>query len=311
MKQLNYMNEYFVMLSSHRLKFLAVFILIYSSCTSIQVNFSSYDKNIWEAMLEYRNNNFENALLHFDKAFAIISDENSSDYFFAAAAALKLNKKKVAEKYIIYGIQKTNASKEYYESFEEFNSFRNDSLFRKIGAKYDSLTQTFYKRLPNEFIYREVESLVEKDQQVRKGNLQNQPLKTVDSININRLIDINKNHGWFKQGWIILWHQRDTYGETNFIWDFYVPFINSQIESGKIRKDFWALFEEEKSIINSKTQIYGLYTSQYEQFPIKDLEHVDELRIKKGLPPLWYLHDVYGVELPKDYKSTKINGINN
>ncbi|MGF1556607.1 hypothetical protein [Paucihalobacter sp.] len=62
------------------------------------------------------------------------------------------------------------------------------------------------------------------------------------------------------------------------------------------------MFEEEKSIINTKEQIYGLYWGQFDQFPIKDIENVDKRRTEKGLAPLWYMEKVYGIDLPSEYK---------
>ena len=62
------------------------------------------------------------------------------------------------------------------------------------------------------------------------------------------------------------------------------------------------MFEEEKSVIENKVQIYGLYWNNFDQFPIKDIKNVDQRRIENGLPPLWYMEKVYGIELPTEYK---------
>jgi len=44
-------------------------------------------------------------------------------------------------------------------------------------------------------------------------------ISRVDSLNITRLIEITKKYGWQDEGWLILWHQRDTYGkETANLW---------------------------------------------------------------------------------------------
>lgn len=73
-----------------------------------------------------------------------------------------------------------------------------------------------------------------------------------------------------------------------------------------MRKDFWAMFEEEKSITKNGEQIYGLYFSNFDQFPIKDIENVDKRRKNIGKPPLWYMHKVYEIELPPAYKTSNI-----
>ncbi len=154
----------------------------------------------------------------------------------------------------------------------------------------------------NRYINDEINKLRASDQKVRR-NGDKALMHYTDSININKLMDITKKYGWKKRGWIILWHQRGTYEDNNYVWKYFKPYINEQIRKGKIRKYFWAIFEEEQSIIKEKKQIYGFYFNQYKTFPMKDVESVDERRKKLGMPPLWYLNEVYDAELPAGYKT--------
>lgn len=278
-----------------------LFILFTIYCKGYQNNFEKYDKYIWNAMLSYKKGDFNNSLFFFQTAFKVIPNENSTDYFYAASAALNLKKDSIAEELIINSIINTNASKDYFKSFSEFNEFRKNKIFMRIEKKYDSLKKLFLSKSNNRFLNNEINKLITSDQKVRKTR-DKVKMRYIDSININKLINITKKYGWQEKGWIILWHHRGSYDKNNYIWKYFKPYINQQISEGRIRKGFWAFFEEEKLISKEKKQLYGLYLGQFDTFPIKNIENIDERRKKIGEPPLWYLNEVYGIELPKDYK---------
>ena len=262
-------------------------------------DFEKYDKLVWKAMIQFKDKDYINSLENFKNAFKIIPNESEDDYFYATAAALHLNNDFEAEKLIITSIELINTSKDYFLNFKEFNPFRSKKLFEIISNDYEKHQATFYKHLAHPEIYKEIDSLFSIDQKVRNndGNL----LET-DTKNINRLIEITKKYGWQKKGWLILWHQRESYGDNNTVWTFFKPYIDDQIENGKMRKDFWARFEDQKSMIQTGKQIYALYWSQYDDYPIIDIENVDKRRESVGLPPLWYMSKVYGINPPKEYK---------
>ncbi len=278
------------------------FCLVFVCCSKKEVSFENYNELEIKGMLSFKENDFENSLNNLEKAINIKPHEDSSIYFYATAAALNLNKENKAKELLIKSIQNTNVSKDYFQSFEEFDLFRHKELFLEIERDYQTHVSEFYKNLEHPRIYREIDSLVELDQEYRNNGSDWEEISRIDSVNVNRLIEITKKYGWQKKGWIILWHQRDTYGEDNEVWNFFKPYINEQIKKGKIKKDFWAIFDEEKSIIKDKKQIYGFYWNQFDQYPIADVKNVDKRRAKVGLPPLWYLKKVYEIELPKGYK---------
>ena len=99
-----------------------------------------------------------------------------------------------------------------------------------------------------------------------------------DSLNIVSLMDIVDEHGWQKEAWLLLWHQRGTYGEKNWVWDFFIPLINKEIENGKVSKSFWAEFEDFKSLNDTGKSIYGYLPGKVDE------EHVNEKRKSIGLP---------------------------
>lgn len=267
-------------------------------------DFEKYDKLIWKAMLSFKDKNYKESLINFEIALKTIPNENTTDYFYAAAAALHLNKNEKAKKLIITAIQKTKASENYFDSFKEFKPFRDRKLFSEIKKNYSQYISDFYNNLEHPKTYKEIDSLFEMDQKVRTDGSSWEKMARVDSLNVTRLIEITKKYGWQSKGWLILWHQRGTFGEKNYVWDFFKPHIDKEIAEGKIRKDFWAMFEENKSVFENKKQIYGLFVNNFEQFPIIDIEKVDERREKIGKPPLWYMRKVYGYKLPADYKES-------
>lgn len=276
-------------------------------CNSNKVNYETYDKYVWEAMLNYNQKEYSKALNLFQKAFKIIPNENVSDYFYASASALHLNKDDLAKELIIESIVQTNASKEYFERFSEFNQFRENKLFAEIETDYENYKSQFLEKLKHPIAHKKLDSLLDKDQQARNSGLSAEERYPIDSMNVVSLIEITKKYGWQDRGWLILWHQRGNFRKDNYVWSFFRPYINEGIENGKIRKEFWARYEEEESIRKNKEQIYGFYTNQFDLYPITDIQNVDKRRKEVGLPPLWYLNEIYGVQLPTGYQSDKTN----
>ena len=263
----------------------------------------TYDKWVWSGMLHFKDQDYEKSLSNFQEAFKIKSDENVSDYFYASAAALHINKDSIAKDFIITAIQKTNASEDYFDSFAEFNTFRSKPFFSEIKADYSKYQADFFDQLKYPEIYKEIDLLVEKDQKVRTDGSSGLEMRRVDSLNITRLIEINKEYGWFDKQWLLLWHHRGIHREDNYVWNYFRPLINDKIEKGELRKSYWARFDDEYSMLRDNgLQIYGTYWNNYDQFPIENISQVDSLRNTVGLPPLAYMDKVYDAILPEDYK---------
>lgn len=261
-----------------------------------------YDELVWCGMLYFKDQKYENSLSNFQDAFRIKSDENVSDYFYASTAALNINKDKIAKDLIVTAIQKINASENYFDRFDEFNPYKGKELFTDIKINYSKYKSDFFNNLKYPEIYKEIELLVEKDQKVRTDGSSGQEMRKVDSLNIKRLIEINKEYGWFDKQWLLLWHHRGIHRDDNYVWNYFRPLIKEKIEKGELRKSYWARFDDEKSMLDGNDfQIYETYWNNYDQFPIENINKVDSLRSSVGLPPLAYMEKVYDVELPEDY----------
>jgi hypothetical protein len=261
-----------------------------------------YDELVWSGMLYFKDQKYENSLSNFQDAFRIKSNENVSDYFYASTAALNINKDKIAKDLIVTAIQKINASENYFDRFDEFNPYKGKELFTDIKINYSKYKSDFFNNLKYPEIYKEIELLVEKDQKVRTDGSSGQEMRKVDSLNIKRLIEINKEYGWFDKQWLLLWHHRGIHRDDNYVWNYFRPLIKEKIEKGELRKSYWARFDDEKSMLDGNDfQIYETYWNNYDQFPIENINKVDSLRSSVGLPPLAYMEKVYDVELPEDY----------
>ncbi|WP_417784558.1 hypothetical protein [Tenacibaculum sp.] len=286
---------------------LPIVITITFSCSKsknpIKNDITFFDKKIVEAKILYLDGDYQNSLKTFEEALSFGYKDKTVDYLYAAAAALHLNKEDKAKKIILNSIIETNADKKYINSFKEFKKFEKHKIFKYINSKYDSLKSIC---LNNRSISTKlIDSLIEIDQSSRRKNLGS--TRDIDSLNIIELIKITKSYGWNRKGWILLWHQRDSYEKNNYVWSFFKPLINKEIEKGRERKSFWTLFEDENSILKNGTQVYGNYSSQYKQFPIQDVVNIDKLRDSVGLPPLWYLKKMYNHQLPEEYKASSLN----
>ena len=284
-----------------RIIYLLLFLTILS-CSDSKTDFEKYNELEQKAMLEFTDKQYEKALSNFKKAIKLKPKEDVSIYFYATASALNAGEFAEAKELLIASIHNTNASKDYFLNFDKFDKFRKEKLFFEIENDYEKHISEFYSNLEHPEIYREVDSLMELDQEYRTNGSEWKDVARIDSLNIKRLIEITREYGWQDKGWLILWHQRGTYGQDNYVWNFFKPYIDEQISKGNMKKDFWVMFEEERSITQNKEQIYGMYWSQFDDYPIKDIANVDKRRAEYGLPPLWYMEKIYGVELPADYK---------
>lgn len=281
---------------------LTLFLVSSIACSNSQNGYEKYDELDREGMLQFVDKEFERALDNFEKAIKLKPKEDVSIYFYATAAALNLGRIDKAKELLTASIHNTNTSKDYFFNFKEFDDFRHEKMFVEVENEYENHISEFYNNLKHPEIYKEIDSLVAVDQEYRTNIEKRKEMAKIDSLNIQRLIEITKEYGWQPKAWIILWHQRGTYGQSNYVWDFFKPYIDEQIANGTMRKSFWTMYEEEKSIMDTKEQIYGLYWGQFDQFPIKDIENVDKRRTEKGLAPLWYLEKVYGIILPEAYE---------
>lgn len=290
------------------MRIIVIFITLISlaSCKMPNQNkFQLFDKHIWKAMLDYRLEEYENSLQNFQQAFKIYKEDNSTNYLYAIASALHVKKIDEAKNLLKEAVIETSFSKEYFQNFEEYNKFQNTSNFKILIGLLENLNTDEYNRRESKIQDSIINTIIESDQNIRKGSVDGITMKRVDSVNVRNLIKFTEQYGWHDKGWILLWHQRTSFKEDNWIWNYFRPKINNEISKGNLRKDFWVIFEDQASIIDSKQQIYGSYLNNLDRYPIDEIEKVDSRRQNVGLPPLWYLEVVYHYSLPEGYSRTE------
>lgn len=286
------------------LTFILVYLVVIGCSTPQKTDVIKYDEIIHKAKLEFESKEYQKSLENYELAFSIIPYKEKNDYFFAAAAAFHIKDNEKAVNFIISSIKKMNVYENDLLHFQGFQLFMNNDFFTDIKYTFPNLIKEIEFINKNQNIEKEIDSLITLDHKVRKNDVGIKELKRVDSVNINRVIQITKEHGWHPKMWLILWHQRGNYGEDNYVWNYFRPFINEQIKEGNIKKSFWSRYEDEKSMRESGKQIYGMYSGQSEQFPIEDVKDLDIRRETMGLPPLWYTYLMLKSTLAKEYKNT-------
>ncbi|MEM9887738.1 MAG: hypothetical protein AAF849_17720 [Bacteroidota bacterium] len=221
-------------------------------------------------MLAQKEQNHEEALEYFKKAFKVKTHENCADLFHAAKSALALEKNSLAKRYIINAIKYTAPKRSYYDNF--FSSYKNKQPIIDISNEFDNYKQFHYENFIPKSVYDELDELIKRDQSVRlEDELSIDKMKEVDNYNMNRLIKLTQTYGWLDRGWLLLWHQRSGYGYNNHFWKYFKPLIDGEIKSGKVEKGFWASFEDNLHLQNKGKQKYGTYSN----IEIDDVQNVD------------------------------------
>lgn len=220
-----------------------------------------------------KSGEYEEAIFNYLSAISYKNNESGTPYFKAAECALNLKNEKLANFFIRNGISIGGASKEYLVNYKGFSKYKKRKFFVKILKDYNNLRQEFFTTIENIDLYIQIEKLLERDQHIRdlldEYEINNQEKndsliseKTIykligitDSINTQELKNICNEYGWQPKGFIILWHQRDSYGENNATWNYFKPLIDKEISKGKVSRGFWEPFEWFKQFNNRKSNI--------------------------------------------------------
>lgn len=259
-------------------------------------NYDKYDLHINQANDLKKQNKFKEAITEYEQGLESIDKHLTSTPFFdLAACAIQIQNYDLAKKYILLGITKGGAPFFYLNNYKGFDeNYKKTSQWKDVYDDYNNLRKEYFYSIKNIDIYIEIEKMVEVDGAVRSHYSNNLHDKTeilkckdsfdsvmmnVDNKNIKRLIEISKEYGWQSRAWLLLWHHRGTYKENNFVWNFFIPLINKEIEAGNLYRSFWAAFEDDKSLRENGYTLYG-------DLPGKVDVKVNERRKLVNLPPL-------------------------
>jgi|GEM_PF-3048562 len=275
--------------------FVCCIAMIFNSCTSNPPTvYDSYDPLIWKARLALKDYNNSEALARFQEAFEVLPHDNAKDLFYAAEAALKAGKNDVAKTFIKTAFVHHNPDSVYYVSF--FGPFKGEEIFDEIQAERPQMLEEYYANLPYP---KEILDEIKEMLNSTKNFISADHKRKTDSINLARLTEITREHGWITD--------RASFLYTNYwdrdndkVWNEFKSVIDDEIKKGKIRKSFWAFMDDARQMGKTKKQIYG-QSSNWDKYPIMDIKTVDKRRAKIGLPPIWYVSRLLDKKFPEGY----------
>lgn len=230
---------------------LFLLLITWSVCFG-QTKYDKYEELITEANYYRGIEDFGQAIVSYNEALEILTPNSSTPYFNLAECALHFENTTFADEWIRKGVSQGGAQMEYLKKYKGFKNIQKMEFYKAIISDYNSLRQKYFSTLNNIDIYLEIEELIMTDQFVREiddylnGGIEegNELMRKVDSLNVDRLMEITNEYGWQEKAWLILWHQRGTYGEDNYVWNYFKPLIDKEIDEGKISRNFWAPFDQ-------------------------------------------------------------------
>lgn len=277
-----------------------LYVCVFFVCFNIYGQLTNYDK--YEIYINKGDSlrhkgDYKNSIVEYQKALKMLDRYSSSTPFFnLAECAIKSDDIKLAEKYICLGVSKGGAPYRYLISYEGFSDdFKTSFEWKNIIKDFNDLRKEYFSSINNIDVYIEIEKMIAVDQYPRKidflldkeflrdkEDIIDSLMIATDNKNIKRLIEITKEYGWQDRAWLLLWHHRGTYKEKNYVWDFFIPFINNEIEQGRESRGFWVAFEDDKSLREKGYTLYGSLPGKIDE----NINNVNNRRKEVNMPVL-------------------------
>ncbi|CAD7797009.1 hypothetical protein CHRY9390_00095 [Chryseobacterium aquaeductus] len=265
-------------------------------------------KQIYLAQYYSCQKQYQKALDHYLEAININPKNPSSDvYLQASAIAFRVKDNITAKKLLTQSITNQLAPLDFIRGFKNLKTYQDSEEMKEVLARYDDLENQYFRELKNPKAYMEIQSLIAKDQLIREEeNIFQELANKVDSLNIIKLKELTIKNGWEPRAWVLLWHHRGSFKENDHVWDFFIPFLQKEIEKGNVSKNFFVDFEEFNASKGNRQapaiyDLCGIGRISMNQ-TYNDIKNLDKRRKSVGLPPLYFGHFLYGMELPKDYE---------
>ena len=197
----------------------------------------------------------------------------------------------------------TKVNQEYNEWLKKFYQTRpnleayflvqqlieRDQLIRRLDDYYLGITEEMRQKAADKFFEAQDKNDTKSMQEARAilfpevdedfKQMKSKMMLRVDSLNVIALKEILTEYGWQPNAWLLLWHQRGTYGQNTPAWQFLKAVIDREIAVGKLPPSFWAPFEDFASYRTTGVTKFGYW-------PGKVPKAVNANRMQIGLAPL-------------------------
>lgn len=292
-------------------KIIVLLILLVFPLASAQNVFKS-QKQIYLAQYYAHLKNNKKALECYLKAINFNSKINSYDYLNAAVIAFKLDKRNVAKNLLIKSVTKQQAPLELIKNYKSLKPYQDSKEMKGVLDQYDDFENQYFRELKNPKAYMEIQNLIAKDQIIRQDyKVFGKLAKKTDSANITKLMELTQKYGWEDRAWVLLWHHRGFTDEQKFVWNFFKPYLESEIKKDNVNKDFFVDFEEfdnSSKDFDQRINLGSIYTCKTigningcSHF--KDIKNLDKRRKSVGLPPLYFEYFLNNnSQLPEGYE---------
>lgn len=280
-------------------------------------------------LAEYKKSNNEPnlAIQLYNQAFAL-EEGRGPDYLQLANCYLQIEEYDQAKEYIFQSI-KLGVPKRYIlrlKSDETENSDLN-KMWREIEFNYQKLRNEFYAKIDIE-TFTELKIIRNSDQEIREhlmskeGFFEDSTLLEyairIDSLNLRKLLKIIdrqnqwpgfKSYGDAESGafYVLLHFTENSLKDTTEFNDAYKILYNAAkegIKQGELTPFQFAYWIDYHLKDEEGLQLYGVPSYQnWEKYPFKEKEKIDERRKEIGLPSLETLYNRVDKQLPEWYQS--------
>lgn len=296
-----------------------------------QSNYIKYFELIELAEYEKGNNEINSAIQLYQQAFAL-EEGRGPDYLQLANCHLKIKEYDQAKEYIFQSI-KLGIPKRYVLRLKSDEIENSDlkKMWKEVDDNYQKLRNEFYATIDIETLI-ELQIIKNSDQEIREHLMSKKVFfedstlveyaTGIDALNLRKLLKIIeqqnqwpgfKSYGDAESGaFYILLHfteksLKDT-TEFNTIYEILYDAAKEGVKKGELTPFQFAYWIDYHLKEREGLQLYGVPSYQnWEKYPFKDKEQIDERRREIGLPSLEILYKRANKELPTWYQSVLEN----
>ena len=265
---------------------------------------NNYYQFVYQAHYEYLNENYQKAydlLKTAEKNCPLLNQMGIYEPTILAECAAKLGKHKEAFDYIEFTLREFGTKFTYLENNENLTELKSFKRWKKIKNKADKYFQDYTKRVDFN-LRKELNVMSKEDQNVRKGDINYEKIKIIDSINHDKLkkivvlCDCYPNYGINLIGnYDVDEFDPDIHQLAFHInierAEYWKPIFLDLIRRGRAPADIYGKLIDSNLRSNGVFQ-YGIYNN-VKKDRIEDFENLDNRRIAVGLPPWQLEKDIY------------------